>query len=212
MALKIANQQIGYTLRLQTRVSIKSAFWRRPGAGAGPWLPSGWCEFSGTVILRTIKIRYGNSYELIQLSAIGTNCTRRRTSRSMGSWNKPERCSLAWGFMPRKPVDRCRAERGSDVLPTETLISNNRRIGQYGRTNVQLTWNLQESPQSADSGYICAISTKTPKKLGELQERWGIVKKTPKKLSIYCATPRKIGDLQEISVKHRKKWEKHPEI
>ena len=113
--------------------------------------------------------------------------------------------------MPRKPVDRRRAERDSDIFSPGNTDLKQQKIGQFGRISVQLTWNLQESPQLADSGYICAISTKTPKKPGELQEIWGIVKKTPKKLSIYCATPRKIGELQEISVKHRKKWEKHPE-
>jgi hypothetical protein len=46
-------------------------------------------------------------------------------------------------------------------------------------------------------------NAKTPKKLGVLQERWVIVKKTPKKLVIYCATPINLGDLQE-------KWVKHP--
>ena len=68
-----------------------------------------------------MNIRYGNTYELIQLSDIGTNCTRRKISRSMGPWNKPEHRSLARGFMPRKPVDRRRAERDSSGHPSGNI-------------------------------------------------------------------------------------------
>ena len=74
-----------------------------------------------------MNIRYGNTYELIQLSAIGTNCTRRKTSRSMGLWNKPERRFLARGFMPRKPVDRRRAERDSSGLPSGNIDLKQRK-------------------------------------------------------------------------------------
>ena len=39
----------------------------------------------------------------------------------MGPWNKPERCFLTRGFMPRKPVDRRRAERDSSGLPSGNI-------------------------------------------------------------------------------------------
>ena len=39
----------------------------------------------------------------------------------MGPWNKPERRSLARGFMPRKPVDRRRAEWDSSGLPSGNI-------------------------------------------------------------------------------------------
>ena len=39
----------------------------------------------------------------------------------MGPWNKPEHRSLARGFMPRKPVDRRRAERDSSGHPSGNI-------------------------------------------------------------------------------------------
>ena len=74
-----------------------------------------------------MNIRYGNTYELLQLSDIGTNCTRRKISLSMGPWNKPERRSLERGFMPRKPVDRRRAERDPSGLPSGNVDLNQRK-------------------------------------------------------------------------------------
>lgn len=74
-----------------------------------------------------MNIRYGNTYELLQLSDIGTNCTRRKISLSMGPWNKPERRSLERGFMPRKPVDRRRAERDPSGLPSGNIDLKQRK-------------------------------------------------------------------------------------
>ena len=45
----------------------------------------------------------------------------------MGPWNKPERRSLARGFMPRKPVDRRRAERNSSGLSSGNIDLKQRK-------------------------------------------------------------------------------------
>ena len=45
----------------------------------------------------------------------------------MGPWNKPERHFLARGFMPRKPVDRRRAERDSNGLPSGNIDLKQRK-------------------------------------------------------------------------------------
>ena len=45
----------------------------------------------------------------------------------MGPWNKPERRSLVRGFMPRKPVDRRRAERDSSGLPSGDIDLKQRK-------------------------------------------------------------------------------------
>ena len=45
----------------------------------------------------------------------------------MGPWNKPERRSLARGFMPRKPVDRRRAEWDSSGLPSGNIDLKQRK-------------------------------------------------------------------------------------
>ena len=45
----------------------------------------------------------------------------------MGPWNKPERRALARGFMPRKPVDRRRAEWDSSGLPSGNIDLKQRK-------------------------------------------------------------------------------------
>ena len=79
----------------------------------------------------------------------------------MGPWNKPERRSLARGFMPRKPVDRRRAERNPVVSLPETLISNSGRIGQFGRTkwsaHAEFAYARVLEPASKRSSYKTAL-------------------------------------------------------
>ena len=84
-----------------------------------------YAQWSGLSAYNKYPIR--QNYELIQLSAIGTNCTRRKISRSMGPWNKPERRSLARGFMLRKPVDRRRGERDSSGHPSGNIDLKQRK-------------------------------------------------------------------------------------
>ena len=45
----------------------------------------------------------------------------------MGPWNKPERRSLARGFMLRKPVDRRREERDSSGHPSGNIDLKQRK-------------------------------------------------------------------------------------
>ena len=47
----------------------------------------------------------------VRLPVIGTALTRRKARLSSGPWNKPQCPERVRGFMPRKPLDRRRAER-----------------------------------------------------------------------------------------------------